>query len=317
MNAAAGADTDKNRTASAAAASASAPPAVVLVDSVLRWVGEPRDDRSGAGGNGSKSQSNQKHGKFAPALKHYSAYERGGHRYSIGTTVRVDSGGSDDTWLAVISGMWEDQHRQAWVQLVWFFTPEQTPLGGGTNSGSKAWRRQYHAREVFLSTHTDANLAEVILGPALILPGAAYHWVDAATRNSNSNDGAGGSGVSGSGVSGSGGLGAKTSAGGAKSTAAAAVISSTDISPADKLDVRRALQSASAAAAALAAATASKHTKSKKKQPPQPQSGKKETDVASSSDIVDNEVWRLVGCKSNQSTPKTNSEMFSNRRSLS
>ncbi len=86
--------------------------AVVIVDSVLRWVGEPLKDRTSAANSNHKSQSAQKHSKFAPALKHYSAYERGGHRYSIGTAVRVDSGGSDDTWLAVIAGMWEDQHRQ-------------------------------------------------------------------------------------------------------------------------------------------------------------------------------------------------------------
>jgi hypothetical protein len=213
---------------------------------------------------------------------------------------------------------------QAWVQLVWFFTPEQTPLGGGTSSGSKAWRRQYHAREVFLSTHTDANLAEVILGPALILPGAAYHWVDAATRNSNDSASGSGSGVggsnSGNGVSGSGSLGAKISTGGGKSAsaaasaaAAAAVISSSDIAPADKLDVRRALQSASAAAAALAAATASKQTKTKSKKQPQQsqqQSGKKAADAASSSDIVDNEVWRLVGCSQIRALQKQTARSF-------
>jgi hypothetical protein len=94
-----------------AKSTAPATKAVVIVDSVLRWVGEPREDRPA----NSKSQSAQKHSKFAPALKHYTAYERGGHRYSIGTAVRVDSGGSDDTWLAVIAGMWEDQHRQVRV----------------------------------------------------------------------------------------------------------------------------------------------------------------------------------------------------------
>jgi origin recognition complex subunit 1 len=82
----------------------------------------------------------------------------------VGDAVEAESGGAEP-FVGTVERLWEDAYGEKWVELRWFYRPEETAHGR---------LRRHLPNEVFHSAHLDTNPLACVLGKVRVVSEAEF-----------------------------------------------------------------------------------------------------------------------------------------------